>query len=70
MLGTDEGIIFGSNVGELLRFTLVPVDGFTLGLDEGTELSSSDGSFGGSNEGTVLGSSDDALDGTRDGILE
>ena len=39
-------------------------------LDEGTELGSSDGSFGGYNEGTVMGSSDGALKGTRDGILE
>ena len=44
--------------------TLGAKDGFTIGLDEGTELGSSDGSFDGSNEGTVLGSFDGAFEGT------
>ena len=35
--------------GKLLGTTLVVADGITLGIDEGTELSSSDGSSDGSN---------------------
>ena len=58
VLGTDEGIILGSTDVKLLGSTLEPAHAFTLGLDEGTELGSLDGSFGSSNGGTVLISSD------------
>ena len=43
VLGTDEVIILSSNDGEVLGSTLRALDDFTLGLNEGTELGSSDG---------------------------
>ena len=52
---TEEGIILSSSDGEVLGTTLRAADRITLGLDEGTELGSSDGSSDGSNE-LVLGS--------------
>ena len=49
MLGYGNGVILGYNVGELLDSTPGYADRSIIGLDEGTELGSPDGSFDGSN---------------------
>ena len=55
MLGYGDGIILGCTDGELLGSTLGYVDRNTIGIDEGTDLVSPDGSFDGSNEGKTCG---------------
>ena len=44
---SDEGIKLGSTDGKVIANIIVNVDGITLVLDVGTELSSLDGSFNG-----------------------
>ena len=79
-------MILGCTDGEVLGSTLGSADRNTIGIDEGTDMDSIDGSFDGSNEvklvgllfgealvsddGTVLGRSDGALEETKDGMLE
>ena len=56
MLGSDEGIKFGSTDDELLGYTLGVVDGYKLEPDEVTEMGTFDGSSDDSNEGISEGS--------------
>ena len=56
VIGTDEDIILDFYDVVFLTSTLWPTDRITLGLDEGTELSSSYGSFNVPNEGNPYGS--------------
>ena len=64
---SDEGIKLRSTDGKVLANITGNVDGITLLLDVGTELSSLDGSFDGSNDGkpevVLLGSSLVSTDG-------
>ena len=55
MLGYDEGIKLGSNDGKLFSTILGNVGRITLGIDIGTKLGVLDGSFDGSNEGKLEG---------------
>ena len=50
-----DGVLLDSDEGFILSSDIVEVIGFTLGLDEGTYLGSSYGSFGGSNDVTLEG---------------
>ena len=84
-MGSIEGIKLGLSYGEVMYTTLVGVDGIKIWGDEGSDMSSSDGSFDGSNYGnlldsfighslvseveTELGSFYNALEGNEDGIL-
>ena len=64
---SDEGIKLGSTDGKVIANIIVNVDGITLVLDVGTELSSLDGYFDGSNNGrpevVLLGDSPVSTDG-------
>ena len=51
VIGYDQGIQLGFIDGKLLGTIFGDVDGITHGLDVGTELCPSDGSFEGSNDG-------------------
>ena len=50
------GVLLDSDEGFILGFAMVEVLGSTLGLDEGIDLGSLDGSFYGSNDVTLEGS--------------
>ena len=71
IIGTDDAII-------IISTTLVDADRNTIGIDEETDLGSTDGSFDGSNEGkpvgllfnAALGSDDRTVLGTSDGALD
>ena len=49
MLLYGDGIILGYNDGKLIASTLGDADRNTIGINEGIELGSPDGSFDGSN---------------------
>ena len=53
---SSDEVLLDSDEGLILRFAMVEVLGSTLGLDEVTDLGSSDGSFDGSNDATLEGS--------------
>ena len=71
IIGTDHGIIIRTT-------TDWAADRNTIGIDEETDLGSTDGSFDGSNEGkpvgllfnAALGSDDRTVLGTSDGALD
>ena len=50
MLGFEKVIILRSNDVELLGFSLVPIDGISLEIDEGTDMGSLVGLFYGSHQ--------------------
>ena len=55
MLGYGDGIILGSNDGEILVSTLGAADRNKIGIDEGTFMGSPYGSFDCSNEVKPVG---------------
>ena len=55
MIGSIEDIKMGSTDGKVLGTKLGNLDVITLGLDVGTELGSLDGYFYGSNDGKLEG---------------
>ena len=55
VLGSDEGIKLLLSGGEVPGAILVNTDGIMLGIDDGTDLESIDGSFDGSIDGNIEG---------------